>query len=72
MSSSARAAAVQSVGEGGPLRARAMRSGRLFEPEVLDDLLAHAGDPTLKEATLLARILTVEQALRMVDASVEA
>jgi Glutamine amidotransferase domain len=68
--SAARAAVVDSMSESGPLRARQMRSGPLFEPEALNALLARAGDPTLKEAKVLERILTAEQALRMVDGAV--
>ena len=49
-----------------------MRSGPLFEPGALNALLARAGDPTLKEAKLLERILTAEQALRMVEGAVDA
>jgi len=70
--SAARAAVVKGLSESGPLRAQQMRSGSLFEPEALNALLARAGDPTLKEAKLLERILTAEQALRMVDGAVDA
>jgi hypothetical protein len=67
----ARADLVNTVEEGRPLRASAMRSARLFNADVLDRLLSRAGDPHLSEAELLGRILTVELALRMVDASLD-
>jgi len=68
---SARAAVVESLSEDGPLRAEQMRSGPLYAPRALNALLARAGDPTLKEAKVLERILTAEQALRMVDGAVD-
>jgi hypothetical protein len=68
---SARADVVDTFEEGRPLRASAMRSARLFNADVLDPLLSRAGDPHLGEAELLGRILTVELALRMVDASLD-
>jgi hypothetical protein len=68
---SARADVVNTFENGRPLRASAMRSAPLFNADVLDRLLLRAGDPHLGEAELLGRILTVELALRMVDASLE-
>jgi Glutamine amidotransferase domain len=69
--SSARADVVNTLDDGRPLRAAAMRSARLYKADALDRLLARAGDPNLREAELLCRILTAELALRMVDGSVD-
>jgi|GEM_PF-1401299 len=69
----ARAALVASLDDGHPLRHENMRSAALYERGVLNALLERAGDPRLGSAAgLLGRILTVELALRSVDAGVEA
>jgi hypothetical protein len=67
----ARAALVQTLDEGRPLRHKSMRSAPLFARDAVNDLLARAGDPNLRERELLGRVLTVELALRTADASVE-
>jgi hypothetical protein len=67
----ARGAFVDTLDDGRPMRWEAMRSRPLYKRNVLDDLLARAGEPGLKDAGLLCRILTVELALRAVDATVE-
>lgn len=65
----ARESLLASIGDGRPLRAQALRSADLFKAGALEALLARAGEPGLKDATLLQRIITVELALRAADAS---
>jgi asparagine synthetase B (glutamine-hydrolysing) len=67
----ARAAFVDGLEEGGPLRAETMRSGPMFKRNALNDLLSRAEDPSLKDAAMLGRVLTVELALRTVDAALD-
>jgi Glutamine amidotransferase domain len=67
----ARRAAIRSVAEGGELRAADMRAASLFDPLQLDDLLRRASTPGFEETTILGRVLTVELALRALDASLE-
>ena len=67
----ARGHLVAVVDDGRPLRAEAMRCGSLFRRDALDDLLSRAAEPALADAALLGRILTLELALRAVDATVE-
>lgn len=67
----ARAALVDGLDEGRPLRAHAMRCASLFKRDALDDLLARAGEPHLKDAALLGRVLTVELALRRTDSALD-
>jgi hypothetical protein len=68
----ARGALVAGLDEGRPLRQEAMRCGPLFKRDALNDLLSRAGEPGLRDAGLLCRILTVELALRAVDSAVDA
>jgi hypothetical protein len=68
---SARAALIDGLGEGRPLLAQNMRCGPIFKRNALDDLLSRAGDPSLKDAAMLGRVVTVELALRTVDAAVD-
>jgi hypothetical protein len=65
----ARESLLRSIGDGRPLRAHALRSAELFKATALEALLARAGQPGLRDATLLQRIITVELALRAADAS---
>lgn len=57
--------------EGRPLQAKDMRCAQLFKRDALNDLLSRAGEPGLKDAALLGRILTVELALRAADAALD-
>lgn len=68
----ARGALVDGLDDGRPLRAKNMRSAALYKQSALEELLSRAGDPSLQDAALLQRILTVELALRATDASVDA
>ena len=68
---SARRAAIRSVAGGGELHASDMRSAPLFEPRELDDLLRRASTPLFEETAILGRVLTVELALRALDAALE-
>jgi hypothetical protein len=68
----ARGALVNGLDDGRPLRTENMRSAALYKRGALEDLLSRAGDPSLKDAVILQRILTVELALRAADASVDA
>ena len=67
----ARRAAIRSVAGGGELRAADMRSAPLFDQRELDDLLRRASAPGFEETPILGRILTVELALRALDAGLE-
>jgi hypothetical protein len=67
----ARRAAIRSVAGGGELHAADMRSAPLFDRSELDDLLRRASRPGFEETAILGRVLTVELALRALDASVE-
>jgi len=68
----ARAAFVARLDDGAPLRYDAMRSAPLYKRDRLNSLLERAGDRDLgARAALLGRILTVELALRTVDAGVD-
>jgi Glutamine amidotransferase domain len=68
----ARLALVASLEDGRPLRHETMRSAALYRRDTLNALLERAGDPNLGGAAgLLGRIITVELALRSVDAGIE-
>lgn len=68
----ARRAIIDSFDDGQPLRHRTMRCAALFRADVVDDLLARAGDPNFEDTNMLGRILTAEMAMRLVDAGVDA
>jgi asparagine synthetase B (glutamine-hydrolysing) len=69
---SAHHAFVATLDDGRALRHEAMRSAPLYLRDPLNALLARAGDPALGgRAALLSRVLTVELALRAVDAAID-
>jgi hypothetical protein len=67
----ARRAVLRSVAGGGELQAADLRSASLFDPRELDDLLRRASEPGFEETAILGRVLTVELALRALDAGLE-
>jgi asparagine synthase (glutamine-hydrolysing) len=67
----ARRAAMSFVAGRGELSAGKMRSASLFDASSLDDLLRRAAAPGFEETTILGRVLTVELALRALDAGLE-
>ena len=67
----ARRAVLRSVAGGGELQAADLRSASLFNSGELDDLLRRAAKPGFEETTILGRVLTVELALRALDAGLE-
>ena len=60
-----------SLGDGAPLSSSRMRSAPLYRRGALDDFLAAAFDGGPVDTALLGRILTIELALRAVDAGIE-
>jgi hypothetical protein len=67
----ARRAAVRSVAGSDEPRVSDLRSAPLFDRDQLESLLTRASAPGFEETTVLGRVLTVELALRAVDASLE-
>jgi hypothetical protein len=49
---------------------RSFRSRALYKPDELERLFADAAQPDFARATLFGRVVTVEAALRAVDAEV--
>jgi hypothetical protein len=66
-----RRAAMRSLADGGELRAADLRSATLFDGRELDDLFRRASAPGFEETPVLGRVLTVELALRALDAGLE-
>jgi asparagine synthase (glutamine-hydrolysing) len=67
----ARRAAVRAVTGSHEPRAHDLRSAPLFDGGVLEDLLRRSFRPGFEETTILGRVLTVELALRALDASLD-
>jgi hypothetical protein len=67
----AQKAAVQAIGKTATIRRNEMRSLRLYDRTVLDMLMDAALAGNVADAEMLGRIVSVELALRQVDATVE-
>jgi hypothetical protein len=67
----ARIAALDHLAHHGGLRYEDLRVGPLLRRREFEDLMARAGDPGLRDASLLGRILTAELALRQSNGSLE-
>jgi hypothetical protein len=65
----ARGAFVAKFDEGRPLRYETLRCASLFRREPMNELLSRAG--AVGQSRLLARVLTLELALRTVDAATD-
>jgi Glutamine amidotransferase domain len=68
---SGRRAVLDQLASGGGLSAGTMRTGRLYDPAALDQLVQRAMAPDFADDQLLGRIVTLELALQAADATLD-